>query len=399
MRLRTSRLLHQTPGRMRRSRAILLAASSFAALLSYGQDAFVPEPTGQVARLPVPYPDHWIVAHDAAFTHMLEGEVVVIDPLADTVAAQYKGMFPASFMANMVIGAGGREFHVLESFFSRGGRGGERKDFVTTWDAASLTVTGEIEIPPRRLSSMPQRFAAALLDDDRFLVAYNFAPGQTVSVVDLDAGRLVTEVQTAGCALVFPTGPRGFTSLCSNGGLLSVQLDETGNPAATERVAPMIDIDNDALFEKPVILDGTAWFPSFTGNLMPIDMRGATPVPGTPWRINADAPDWRPGGWQLIASDGAGLIYLLMHPDGVEGSHKNGGSEVWVLDPGKRRIIDRITLETWGVSVATTGVGPTRLLLVTNAEMGVDVYDIPRRKFVHRLSVEMVTPFIIHGVR
>ena len=50
------------------------------------------EKTGIVRTLPVPYPPHWILAHDGAFFHMNDGKVIVLDADADTGPAQYKGM-------------------------------------------------------------------------------------------------------------------------------------------------------------------------------------------------------------------------------------------------------------------------------------------------------------------
>ena len=37
------------------------------------------EKTGIIRTLPVPYPPHWILAHDGAFFHMSDGKVVVLD--------------------------------------------------------------------------------------------------------------------------------------------------------------------------------------------------------------------------------------------------------------------------------------------------------------------------------
>ena len=59
---------------------------------------------------------------------------------------------------------------------------------------------------------MPTSAHAGLLDDERFLLAYNFSPASTVSVVDLEAGSFVGEIELAGCALIYPLGPRRFTT-------------------------------------------------------------------------------------------------------------------------------------------------------------------------------------------
>ncbi len=82
-------------------RVILLAA----ALLAPAAFAdFEPEPLGQVATVPTPYPAGWLVVHDLAFNHMREGRFYLIDPDADTLSGQMRGIMsgdlsPASLPA------------------------------------------------------------------------------------------------------------------------------------------------------------------------------------------------------------------------------------------------------------------------------------------------------------
>ena len=107
--------------------------------------------------------------------------------------------------------------------------------------------------------------------------------------------------------------------------------------------------------------------------------------------------NWRPGGWQLIAgggeSDDKGVFYILMHADGAEGSHKNGGPEVWVFDVKQKKRIDKIELKTWGVSVAVVGDS----LIVTNAEMQLDIYDLTKsRAYSHTFGDGIFTPFVVY---
>ena len=86
-----------------------------------------------------------------------------------------------------------------------------------------------------------------------------------------------------------------------------------------------------------------------------------------------------------------------MNPEGGEGTHKDGGAEVWVydLETGERQ--SRIELENWGVSLGTTGSGDDRLMIVTNADMALDVYRIPSGEFVQTLNTGAQTPFMVYG--
>jgi methylamine dehydrogenase heavy chain len=361
---------------------------------------FTPEPTGTVASLPTQYPEHWAIIHDASFFHMLEGKYLVVDPLGKDVGTQLRGMITGSFMAGFAQSADRGEHYVAESFFSRGGRGGERTDVLTIWDRQSLEVLDEVILPGgKKLQSMPQKYSVQVIDGGRLLLVYNFTPAASVTVVDLDQRAVVDEVQIAGCAMVFPLGQRGFMSLCSDGGYLASTLDAAGKSSGSTRGEPFFDEINDPLFTKPIINGGTAHFPSFLGNVVSVDVSGDAPVVGNSWSLTSDAErkeGWRPGGWQLTAGDDNGMMYVLMHPEGRDGSHKDGGSEVWVYDLKQRQRVSRFALETWGVSLAATR-GSEPLLLVTNAEMKVDVYR--GGKFVRTLAVETGTPFLVHPAR
>ena len=380
-------------------RNLALTTALLAAAAGHAQD-FRPEPLGQVDRLPAIYPDHWLVIHDATFFHMREGRFLFIDPAADTTGGQVRGMVSANFMAHYEQSPARGEHYVIETFFSRGGRGGARTDVVTIYDAASLEVAGEIVIPPKKLSSMPERFGTALLANERLLVVYNFAPGQSISVVDLEKREFVAEYPISGCALVIATGASGVTSLCSDGALLTTVLTAEGEIAGSHRTASIMDAD-DPMFEKAAIVDGIAYFPTFKGSVVPVDLRGAAAEPGESWSLVSDeerAAGWRPGGWQLVAADKNGRFYVLMHPDGEEGSHKNGGGEVWVFAAAARERTARIPLPNRGVSIAVSNAGQP-LLVVTNGNFALETYDARTGAFIKTLAVETQTAFANRGVR
>ncbi len=379
--------------------ALTLLAAILAAPLAQAQ-VFRPEPLGQIEKLPTVYPDHWLVVHDATFFHMREGRVLFVDPDADTVAGQFRGMITANFMANYEQGRARGEHYVVESFFSRGGRGGDRTDVVTIYDAATLDVTGEVIIPPKKLSSMPERHGTALTADERLLVVYNFAPGQSISVVDLEKREFVAEHPISGCALVMPTGASGVTSLCSDGTLLTTDLTEEGQVADSHRTDVIIDPD-DPMFEKPAIIDGVAYFPTFRGRVVPVDLSGDAAQPDEAWSlVSAEerAAGWRPGGWQLVAADHNGRFHILMHPNGEEGSHKNGGGEVWVFDVATKERVARHSLPNWGISIAVSNAEEP-VLLVTNGDLGLETYDAASGSFIKTLAIQTETALANRGIR
>ena len=52
---------------------------------------------------------------------------------------------------------------------------------------------------------------------------------------------------------------------------------------------------------------------------------------------------WRPGGYQPLAvHPGSGRLYVAMHPQGAEGSHKNPAKEIWAFDLKTKKRVARL---------------------------------------------------------
>ena len=119
--------------------------------------------------------------------------------------------------------------------------------------------------------------------------------------------------------------------------MLVTHLDEKGMISKQERTAAFFDADTDPIFAKPAVIDGVYYFPSFKGMVHPVDMNAADPGMLDAWSLLQQEQDrqenWRPGGWQIATAHEAGeRLFVLMHPDGENGTHKGGGSEVWIFD-------------------------------------------------------------------
>ncbi len=219
-----------------------------------------------------------------------------------------------------------------EVYFSRGTRG-TRTDVVTVYD-------------PRKLRPWPRSASrrsaeatcrcppGALTDDDRFLVIYNFTPAQTVSVVDVKARKFVGEIDIAGCALVYPTGPRSFFSLCGDGTALAVRLDDAGKAAGKARTPKLFDAVKDPVTEKGV----RAATPGTSSASAATWCRSKPRPPARRRRALVAARCGRPegvvaAGWHAapVGARRHGRLYSLMHVGG-EYTHKDPGTEVWVYD-------------------------------------------------------------------
>ncbi len=358
-----------------------------------------PEQIGVIKTLPETYPAHWIIAQDASFFHMNDGKMIVLDADSDDPSARYKGMFNASFIGQFYQAKTRPEMYVAETFHARGTRG-ERTDVLTIYDKRTLAPIGEVVIPPKRASQMPLDYNLQLVDNEKLALIYNFTPATSVSVVDLVAREFLTEIPIPGCSLVYPLGGRAFASLCADGSILSVVLDENGQQVSASRSEKFFDANDDPLIEKAAMIDGVGYFPTFKGNVVPIDLSGSTAVPGEPWPLVGDKEvGWLPGGLQVTASDAKGHLYVLMHKDSYDGSHKDPGVEVWVFDTDARRRIDRIELQLPAISIAVTR-DDDPLLVATNINMEIDVYDAGDGNHLRTIGdFGQETPLLLHGAK
>ena len=238
----------------------------------------------------------------------------------------------------------GEELYVIEPVYSRGHRG-ERTDYITIYDASTLAVTDEIELPKPSATIGHGFGLAAVLDDGRFLVVFHQAPATSVSIVDLEARKFVAEVSTAGCALVYPAGPRRFATLCGDGTALAVTLDESGGVASTVKSPPFFNAIDSPVIDKGV-RSGTRWlFSTFDGELRGIDFENDEPRVLEAWSMTHGSgveTGWVPGGVRLLAyHEALGRLYVLVH-EGEPGSHKKEGESVWVYDVAKRERVQVI---------------------------------------------------------
>lgn len=388
----------------RKCRSLLAAATaSFLASIALAQQPppLPIEPTGVVQTLPAIYPPSWFLVHDAGFFHMGDGKVYVIDTAAATLAQQVKGTFNVSLIGNIAQSPQRGEIYATETFHSRGSRG-DRLDVLTIFDTRTLAPKGEVILPTgKRFMGMPQRYALLPLDNDRWLGVANFSPATSVTLVDLDTREIVGEIPTPGCVLVYPTGKRGFSSLCADGRFLSTELAADGSVAKQTRTDAFFNSDSSPIFERPAVIGSTAYFPSIAGLVYPVDVGGSVARVGEPWQLVPEAEraqNWAPGGIGLIDKDDQGRFYIIMHPEATDGSYQGGGPEVWVYDAAGKKRLRRIALQSWGLSLAVSrGENPV-LMVVNPGDMSLEMYDTTSGEFIKTISgFGQETPLMVHG--
>ena len=338
---------------------------------------------------------------DAGFFHMSDGKVYVIDTAADTLASQVKGTFNVSMIGNITQSPERGEIYAAETFHTRGSRG-DRIDVLTVFDQTTLAPKGEVILPKgKRFMGMPERYALLIMDNGRWLGVANFSPATSVTLIDLDTRKIVGEIPTPGCVLVYPTGTRGFSSLCADGRFLSTELAADGSVAKQTRTDVFFNSDTTPIFEHPAVIGSTAFFPSIAGLVYPVDIGGPVAKVGEPWNLVPEAEraqKWAPAGIGLIDKDDQGRFYIIMHPDAKDGSYQGGGPEVWVYDAAAKKRVQRIKLQSWGLSLAVSrGENPV-LMVVNPADMSLEMYNTGSGEFIKTISgFGQETPLMVNG--
>ncbi|MCK6555291.1 amine dehydrogenase [Candidatus Binatia bacterium] len=332
-------------------RALALAAAVVVGLCGPAAAQVAPEAPGRIETLAQPPSAHWAWAGDPIL-----GRAGLVDLDSGRFLGQINGgygIFEPLFARRRP------EIYVPATYYSRRTHG-TRTDVIEIYDRATLTPVHEVVIPPKRAIDAFPMAHAAVSDDERFAAVFNWTPATSLSIVDLDRRTFVGEIEIPGCSLVYAAGPRRFMSLCSNGELLLVSLDDTGKEAGKVRTQPFFDPQTDPVTEKAVRI-GDEWiFVSFEGTAHPVDVSSSPPRFPASWPLLTDADraeSWRIGGLQHLAVHAPSKrLYSLVHRGGAD-THKEPGEEVWIYDLTTRQRVRRIDvrysgLTAYGMSLA-----------------------------------------------
>src|SRR5215469_4594687 len=331
-----------------RSAYVLLAALSCALPALRAAPVPPPLPAEHLSVEPLPLrTPHWVYVFDEAFDNEIDMRV----HLFDGDSYRRLGQIDGGFYSSVNLSPDGDTTAVASTYFARGGHGA-RTDVVEFTDNKTLTVTHEIVLPPKRAQTFPTLFNIAYSADGHFLYAAYLTPAASFGVLDPARGTVLGEIDTSGCVLVFPAGPNRISSICENGRLLTVTLDAQGHEAARAMSEPFFDADRDPVFVQAIPTAEGYTFLSFLGEVHPVDMRGAQPVFAPTWSLvsASEKGRWRPGATQVGAIHrGLGRLYVPMH-EGGEGTHKDGGTEIWVFDTANHRRLARWPLQGHALS-------------------------------------------------
>jgi len=318
---------------------VLGVLAAMAAGAAATQPPVLPAETSDVATLAPAGPHRFI-------TIGFRGSFVIFD--GDS--GKLEGQVPVGHFSNVALWPDNGRIYIAETLWAHGNRG-KRIDLLSIYDAMTLNLLKEIDLPGRALVT-PKLNDLTVSASGRRAYVYNMQPATSVIWIDLVRQTVGGSAEIPGCALTFPWGENGVSSLCSDGSLAMVTFPDQGPPQITH-TKPFFDAENDPIFDNSVYDSATASavFLSYTGRIYAAKL-GADPVIQKAWSINeaagqkaagtgTDELAWRPGGVQPIAWHKAtDRIFVLMHP-GSYWSHQKGGTEIWALNLKSHALLAR----------------------------------------------------------
>lgn len=339
-------------------RVAVLAAAMAVAVPALAEDAeFKPETVGLKETIdPGPnvfvYQQEWKGAGSIA--------VYGKDDLA------FKGLMTSGSMGTMLLAPGGKTAYTQSTYMKRI-TWGDIEQVLQVFDVATLTPVKEIALPPK--AAMTLGYAPMLQQsaDGKYVYVQNATPAASVTVVDPAAGTVLQEIPTPGCWGVYPTGEGyAFSMLCGDGSVSRFALGADGKTAEKTGSEKVFDPDADALFVSGVKVPDGWLFPSFGGNLYHVADGAAAPklVEKFPVAEGVEG-GWAPGSYGLAALDAKnGVLFLSMHPEAKEGSHKDLAKEVWAIDLATRKVLSRSPVEELA-TIAVDGADASVLVGLT----------------------------------
>ena len=327
-----------------------------------------------------------------AINYIADGKLHVVD----TDTGKYLGVVGSGFAGQYVVNPDAHELIIATGYNSRGQRG-ERTDVVEVWDADSLAFKHEIVIPPKRAMALNYEGLLRLSADKRWLYVQNATPATSVTVVDMQSKKVASEIAMPGCWGIYPPASRSdrFSALCGDGTIATITLDANGQQASRAASGKVFDPDKDAWFVQGEQDGDTYRFVTFHGNIAEVKVGGDTASLETTWPLVTAPADvkkkWRPGGYQPLAVHAqTGRLYVTMHSNGAEGSHKNPAEKIWVFDlKTRKRVLSLPGHSSIALEPSTDG---KRLYAIDIVKTELVVFDLGPKPKVHSTTQVGMVP-------
>jgi len=292
---------------------------------------------------------HWLWVNDLQFGNYNRSVLYVVETgeMLGQIDTGWEGI-------KLELPRSGNEIYSAAAYLSRGFRG-TRTDVVEVFDKHTLMPLREIVIPGKTIKGWPDPTLTALSDDDAFMFVQFMTPATTVGVVDLKNNRFAGEIENTGCAHVMPAGKRRFFTLCGDGSVVAVDIDDTGREVSRKRYPGFFDADQDALHGSGARGGDVWYFASTLGQIHSVDVSGPELKFLPKWQVaeKQDDKTWIPGAWMqsVAVNHRLGRLYLAMQLSDLKpklsGPDFQGkdGTEIWGFDLKSKQSIRKIPLK------------------------------------------------------
>ena len=357
------------PAAIRLACTTVLGAAALVAMPALAGTASVEPEESTVNTLAAPKPS-WV--------YLQRGFVLSGTAIYDTANGKYLAQIETPVLGDLAIDPEGKHYYVAETAWTRRLHG-TRQDYISVYDASTLKLEGDIDIPGRILvGNREHNFI--LSPDGKTGYVYDFSPISSINVVDLVKRKFVKNIELPGCADLIQNPGVGLAALCSDGSLASINL--TGAKPEITRTEPFFSATGDPIFDN-VESDkakNEVVMVSYTGLVYTAKL-GSKPTVSAPWSIQeaagvrkgSTAPNdvnWFPGGAQPIALHAAsGHLFVLMHT-GEYWTHKDGATEIWDVDLAAHKVTKRLPVAGMPNVINITQEAKPKLIIVGEGEGG-----------------------------
>jgi methylamine dehydrogenase heavy chain len=306
---------------------------------------------------------------------MADGHASVIDGHN----LKFLGNLPIGFSGQIVGSTDRSKVYVATTYYDRGNRG-HRADVLEIYDARKLAFEREVVVPSKHVEGVPYNAYLVPSIHDRYVLLQNATPASSVTIVDQAAGAVLAELPTAGCFGIYPSSADAlvFSTLCGDGTAVTIGVDATGQERFRHRSAKFFDPVNDPVYIEAGTTGSKLVLLSFKGNVHILDASGDMIVQDTVWSLTGpdDTKGWAPGGYQPFTVHAKkAQIFVGMHANASEGSHKFPAQEIWQADLKTGHIVRRVPV-SGAVALAVTQDESPVLFALNRDDASVQAFDV-----------------------
>src|SRR5690606_15367716 len=164
---------------------------------------------------------------------------------------EHKGILSSGLIGQLALTKDRKTAYTISAYAKRITYG-PTEAVLQEFDVETLSVKREILLPEKMTQVAPSNAIPNISAYQSLACVQNATPSTSVTVVNLETGKVVAEVPTPGCFGTFPAAKgQRFSALCGDGTMVSFDVNGVGEYSAPLRSEKIFDPDADALFIVP----------------------------------------------------------------------------------------------------------------------------------------------------